>query len=435
MPQTVQIWCVKFWLAIQNLVLQIAEGLMFRQRRPVSEPRSILLYRTGRLGDFLNAVPAMAQLRRMFPHTRIGLLTTASTEPASAKAASTYGAGPDTLPWLSFVCPALVDECHVFSMLSGLNRMKEPARQFIRDLDPEIAFLLPFSTEPAAARLKKLALFWFVGVRCRVYGIRLRSTKKLFSRAQFEAGAFEHHAVVALRALQEWPAMARSAGTVTFPLSVDAAAVRWADELWSSRGWRGELTIAVFPGVSFAHRRWPVEKYAALCRRIHSAYNPRFVFLGLASDKHLTAELVKAVGERGLDLAGDTSLDRLAAILQRVNLFVGNDSGPAHLASAVGCPCVTVMNGIEYPGFGDAWASRADAVRHDVACSPCNNFNHCPRGTQECVQGVTVDQVFEKLGDVIGRWPGNCRLRQPDVPPRVTAREERVSWGSGEARR
>jgi len=201
----------------------------------------------------------------------------------------------------------------------------------------------------------------------------------------------------------EWPSMAGGAGAVRFPLRVDRAARDWAAELWSREGLEKELVIGIFPGAAFPHKRWPIDKYVRLCGMIHSACRPRFLLLGLASDAALTAEIARAAGRRCVDLAGATSVDQLAAVLERVSLFIGNDSGPAHLASAVGCPCITVMSAIEFPGSWEPWGSRAAAVRHDTSCSPCFSFSDCPLGTRACTTGITVVEVFEKVRDAIGK--------------------------------
>src|SRR5713226_7763192 len=107
--QAFQLWCVRLWLWVQNAGLTMAEGLFFRGQRRAPSPKSVLIYRTGRLGDFLNAVPAMAALRARLPQARIALLTTASTDRSAEKAALAYGGGAQALPWLRLVSPSLVD--------------------------------------------------------------------------------------------------------------------------------------------------------------------------------------------------------------------------------------------------------------------------------------------------------------------------------------
>jgi ADP-heptose:LPS heptosyltransferase len=91
----------------------------------------------------------------------------------------------------------------------------------------------------------------------------------------------------------------------------------------------------------------------------------------------------------------------LGAVLQRCAVLVGNDGGAMHLAAAVGCPAVSLIPGIEFPGSVDPWGYSHLSVRHPTQCSPCYSFTYCPLGHQDCMREITVDAVLEKCAKAL----------------------------------
>jgi heptosyltransferase-2 len=91
-------------------------------------------------------------------------------------------------------------------------------------------------------------------------------------------------------------------------------------------------------------------------------------------------------------VAGETSLRQLMALLARCHLFITNDSGPMHLAAALGLPMVAVFGSTDDRATGPL-SPKARIVRHPVACSPCG-LRVCPIDFR-CMEGITVERVYE----------------------------------------
>jgi len=122
-----------------------------------------------------------------------------------------------------------------------------------------------------------------------------------------------------------------------------------------------EAFAVLVPGAA-AHRprkRWPVQKFAVLAQRL-AARGLVPVVLGAGGEKHL-AETIRAACPQAIDMTGQTDLIAVAAISARARLAVGNDTGPMHLAAAMGCPCLVLFSGDSDPaltaprGPGGAW--------------------------------------------------------------------------------
>lgn len=396
-----KLWLVRAVLQLQNLALASCRFVLFKSEVN-SKPCTILAYRTARLGDFINSIPALVVLRQRFPAARIALLTTVTTMKAWQSVTNTYLDQQGSLPWLPFVVPSLVDKAYVFSVTDWRTGLAQ-ARQFMREFKPEATFILPYSGEGGTSKLKKLIFLWLAGVRSPVYGWQVRSTTGFIREVQYRAGMFEHQVWGPLRAVMEHPLIPLvEEENVVLPLTIDSDSEIWAQELWARQGWNSEKVVAVFPGGFFAHKRWPVDKFIQLCQILRSQERVTFVVVGAGTDAAICDQLCRALLEPGsyLNLAGQTTVTQLAAVLKRCALFVGNDSGPAHLASAVGCPCVTLTSSIEYPGWWEPWNSRNRTIRHSVPCENCFSYTECPLGTRACIEGIEVSRVLVAVRSV-----------------------------------
>jgi lipopolysaccharide heptosyltransferase II len=150
--------------------------------------------------------------------------------------------------------------------------------------------------------------------------------------------------------------------------------------------------IALFPGSSITERRWGVERFHQLSRRLNGDGYPVVVIGG--SDDRSAGDAI-AAGLEGLNLAGQTSLLGSAAIIANSALLVSGDSGVLHLGVGLGTLTVSLFG----PGIAAKWAPRGEqhiVVNHKLPCSPCTRFGttpSCPIGAK-CIQDITVDEVF-----------------------------------------
>jgi ADP-heptose:LPS heptosyltransferase len=307
--------------------------------------------------------------------------------------------------WLSFVAPSLVDS--VFALtVSGTWRtvVTQEWRRFITELNPDLSFILPFSGDGVISKCKKLIFLRLAGVTKNVYGWKIHATAGLLRRTQFRLGLFDHQVIAPLKALQEYiPELGIQRDGIKFALAIPEDAENFANKIWQDRSWSTKMVIAICPGGAFTHKRWPAENYVTLCEKIKEYRNADFVILGGKGDCQVGNELSSVLGNRALDLTGRTTILQTAAILKKCNLFIGNDSGPAHLASAIGCPTVTVMYSVVFPGIWEPWNDINSAIRHSVSCEHCFSYLGCPAGTQECIRGIAVATVLDRCKRLLAR--------------------------------
>jgi ADP-heptose:LPS heptosyltransferase len=145
-------------------------------------------------------------------------------------------------------------------------------------------------------------------------------------------------------------------------------------------------------------RRWPIERYVDLARRLLQKYPEVVVaFTGAPNEAKAAAELVRQVSsDRCISLAGKTTLRQLLVLYTLAEVMVSNDSGPAHFATLTPIQVVTLF-GPETPSLFAARTPRNTVLWAGIACSPCvNAYNNrlSPCRDNQCMQAIRVEQVF-----------------------------------------
>jgi heptosyltransferase II len=212
------------------------------------------------------------------------------------------------------------------------------------------------------------------------------------------ATAHDRDRLLALLAPLGVPAIAGDAARPW--IAVDAATRRRAAALLESLG-DGRPLAVVCPGSAWRTKRWPAPAFGALVRAL-DADGYRCVLIGGPDETALTATVHAAAGGAGTDLGGRTDLPTLAALMARAAVVVTNDSAPMHVATAAGVPQVAIFCAtVPAQGYGPL-GPRARVVERDLACRPCGRHGGelCPRGTDDCMELVTVSDVRAAVGQV-----------------------------------
>jgi ADP-heptose:LPS heptosyltransferase len=176
-----------------------------------------------------------------------------------------------------------------------------------------------------------------------------------------------------------------------------------------------ETLVVLFPGASSAIKMWPSERFADVANRVAKEYKVRILICGSPSDVETQEAVASRVSAPVVRLAGKTDLLQLVGILKHAALFIGNDTGPLHLAAAVGTPTLCVLGGGHFGRFypyGDQRKHRA--VFHELECFHCNWI--CPFETAHCIHNVTVEQVWQVVRHMFGEiLPPSLNLNKPSV--------------------
>ncbi len=159
-----------------------------------------------------------------------------------------------------------------------------------------------------------------------------------------------------------------------------------------------ERLIAVHPGASCISKRWLPERFAGLINQLTHNHFARVVLVGGPETKNIAKEIKSALTNPVVDLTGETSVSQLAGILKKCQLLISNDSGPVHVACAVGTPVISIF-GRNQAGLSPArWRplGKNDIFIHkEVGCKVCLAHN-CDIDF-ECLKAIAVDDVLSAV--------------------------------------
>ena len=360
--------------------LALSVGKTFRRRIELDDLANarILILKPCCLGDVVFATPFLRELRRQLP-----------------KAHLTFGVS-------THARPAILGSPHLNALLDtgavGAGRYR--LREYLRLIQQVRAghFTACFVLERSAllASLPGLAGIPIrVGIDSGVRGFSLSvGIPAKPSRPESELY------LDLLRAVGGEP---RSGELEYFP---SPAAVEQIDRLVGER-LRGERFVVlhaaggVNPGMALLRKRWPIESFAALAGRLQeSGVVP--VMVGAPEDHRAVNAIIHALGARRanselLDLTGELTLDALAELARRALAYVGNDSGPTHLAEAAGAQVIALFGPSDPVVYGPR-SRHAIAVTAGLWCSPCFESGRvAPCVDPVCMPAISVETVWRQL--------------------------------------
>jgi len=185
-------------------------------------------------------------------------------------------------------------------------------------------------------------------------------------------------------------------------------------ERWQSAIGATRPVVGIFPGSNAPARRWPTDRFAALARTL-GARGARLVVMGGPREAPWTARVAEE-SQGALDVGGLTDLADLAALLSLCDLVVTNDTGPMHLAGAVGTPTVSLWGPSDPNEVRQVGAPDARVTGAELPCKPCRR-NHCGRrgrGTvladahEECMRLIEVEAVLAAVESELERRPARA---------------------------
>jgi ADP-heptose:LPS heptosyltransferase len=368
-------------LAGADLILRGASPVLGlrppRSRPDLGSVRSVLALRLDRLGDLLTTLPALALLREALPEARIDLAVGSWNEPVARR-----------LPF--------VDRVRIADAPWSAWGKKVRFRDTLEALGPDpFDLALDFQGD-----VRVLLLMALSGARLRAGygdtgGAYLLTHEAVWNekKSWYEQNAdlvgtlFPDLRRVPLR---PYNFLADEDRREASPLLEPLRALK--------RPWMG-----IHPSAGRPVKEWEPSKFAALADRL-SAFGT-VILTGGDADRALVEQIAKRTTPRPLTLLG-VPLLAFAAAIEELDVFVTGDTGPMHLAHALGTPNVAIFgpsDPLRYgPNEGNEPFRGRRVVRSAVYCSPCNMIRRPPRecllaGTPECLASITVDQVLREV--------------------------------------
>jgi ADP-heptose:LPS heptosyltransferase len=155
------------------------------------------------------------------------------------------------------------------------------------------------------------------------------------------------------------------------------------------------LIVAVHIGSGSRMKAWPPGCFAQLCEKLIKRDNARIILPIGPADKEITQEYFKLIDAENIFPINNLPLNDLAAILRKCNVYIGNDSGIAHLAAAVGMPVVALFG----PTDPKVWGPRGNVsiVYKATECSPCSRDEMKRCESKRCFEEISVEEVYRRV--------------------------------------
>jgi ADP-heptose:LPS heptosyltransferase len=153
--------------------------------------------------------------------------------------------------------------------------------------------------------------------------------------------------------------------------------------------------IGISPGSSRPATRWHLDRFAILIRKILENFPVKVILIGNRHEYNMCERIIDESGKECINLAGQTELGELGAVLKRLRLFISNDTGPLHIAYALKVPTIGIFRPGEYPIWGSYQGlDRFTTLYRQVWCAPCYRYT-CR--DHICMDLIEVEDVFREV--------------------------------------
>ncbi|MEM7828151.1 MAG: lipopolysaccharide heptosyltransferase II [Candidatus Aenigmatarchaeota archaeon] len=193
--------------------------------------------------------------------------------------------------------------------------------------------------------------------------------------------------------------MIRSSGLVKDVLNdypnifISSEEKRWAREFLISNGFLMDKPIVgINPGASYGPaKRWFPERFATVGNELSKLFDASVILFGSSEDVKICREISSMLTGRFLDLSGKTTLRHLISIISQCSVFITNDTGPMHIAAAIGVPVVAIFGSTD-PDLTGPVGKYVSIIRKKMDCSPC--FRRTCYRNFECMDSIKVPDVI-----------------------------------------
>ena len=351
--------------------------------------KRVLIRGTNWVGDAVMSIPAMKEIRRIFPSAHISLLAR---------------------PWVKDVYAKVdfIDEIIEYDKnakhrgWSGLGRLTSDlkARRF------EIAILLQNAFEAALiAWLSDIP--YRIGYARDARSLLLTHPVKIDPELRSLHQAHYYLALLYGASLLGFQSWRRKDYGLSIRIGVPPTADVAAGELLKSHGLEeGVLLIGLNPGATYGSaKRWYTKRYAEVADSLAANFGARILIFGSAAERPIALAVAQNMKHAATVLVGETTLGQLMALLKRCRLLITNDSGPMHHAAALDVPQIAIFGSTSEIATGPLCA-RAIVLKHQVPCNPCF-LRECPIDLR-CMNGITVAMVMNAAAGILGGEGSNA---------------------------
>jgi lipopolysaccharide heptosyltransferase I len=341
----------------------------------------ILIVKLSAIGDVVQSLPVLAALRAQFPEAHIGWVV-------GEAAAGLLESHP------------MLDEVIVFPR-KGLGTLASNPSGWPAFFSETAAFLRRLRAMDYDLAIDLQGLFksgfitFFSRARAKVGFANGRELSSIFLNIRLPAYDPDEHAV--LRYLRIASYLGAKIDKPIFPAGVGDKDRERLDALLRGVGAQDAPIMCMVPGAAWSSKRWTSQGFSEVAGYCADKLGLLPVIAGSRGDRRLAGDIVSLARRRVIDLTGQTDLKMLAALFERSKVTVSTDTGPMHLAAAIGSPVVALF-GPTAPWRTGPFGEQHQVLRHQTSCSPCFR-----RSCQDprCMTGIMPLEVMAAVSSAI----------------------------------
>jgi lipopolysaccharide heptosyltransferase II len=381
--------------ALVGAVDLLLSPLAWRRPPTTAHVRRVLLLRLERIGDLLMVRDAIVDARAAWPDAEIDLVVGSWNAPLAALLPGVTRIETLDVPWLARgasgdTWPRLI---------SRARSWKRPGYDVVVNFEPDI---------------RTNALAWLSGARHRV-GYRTGGGGAFLTDAQMYR-PLEHVAVNARALVARAAGRAEPASGAPSRLAIDQAVRRRVGERLARAP---RPLIGVHASGGRASKQWHLDRFAEAARILAGETQGTIVLTGGPSDRTLVDNVHSQIPDANvIEACGAMDLVELAALLESLDVFITGDTGPMHLAAAVGTPVVALFGPSDPRRYGPL-GSGHHVLRVDLPCSPCNQVRlppvRCRGHVPECLDRIDVTRVVTSAREALALSGSRDRSPAPSV--------------------
>jgi ADP-heptose:LPS heptosyltransferase len=353
--------------------------------------KNIAVFRMGRLGDFISAIPALGIIKRQYPNASIIYITSFDYSGSAAQKARKYVT--TKIPeWFELYHKTLIDDVVFIDNVKSISQILA-LRKKLKCKNITDTVLLPFANESLLSRIKKHTFLHLAGLNAGFI-----HTPKVGDRNKPDYVSETTWAAV--------QATVNKFGINEFDIcypepSIPQSAFQGVINIGKNYNFNLSKIAVIAVGATYSHKQLPENRFSLTIKRLaESGFTS--VIIGSNNNHESGEKLFSLVKDSHVvNLVGQTTFMELAALMSIAKIVIGNDGGPMHLAAAFGAPTLTIMSAIYKENIWAPTNRNGTYIKLSPNCSGCRSESFCPNGTNECINEISAENIVNNVNKII----------------------------------
>jgi lipopolysaccharide heptosyltransferase III len=345
------------------------------------EPKRIIIFRPGALGDTLVTAPLVWAIKNKFPGVTIEYISEKHTNSSVVTGSEAINLIPG------------IQKSYLYVPSSDWRTRLRELRLKIMPCKEDILLYLCYQRSSVLAVFRDFLFFKLLGFR-QLVGFRGLLKDVVCGKAH-STNESEYQRLFRLSSSLE---LEQFDYDIDRFLNLDD---EWGKEYCRENNLDDYSVIVVCPGSKMQSKRWPAKRYADVLSELGSDKRLLFIIIGDNNDRDISDYICRNTSANVISAVGTTLL-QTSTIFSRAKLYIGNDTGPMHMAALHKVPCVAIFSSTNRKGKWHPWGKNHIILRKELPCSGCLKET-CHSELPECLAEIDVDTVTESAKSILDK--------------------------------